>query len=112
MRAPEVAMNRTGTREELEQKVHETKEAIAGWERRMASHPAQFDDRKRGYLCNNYRARAHFKARRDEARRELVNLEAQLGAVEPQGATDISGPLCFANNGVGASPASEAAPQP
>jgi hypothetical protein len=52
--------------DQIEQEITRIKSLIAECEKRMAVHPTQLDDRKKGEYCPNRRARMQHQRRRDE----------------------------------------------
>ncbi len=61
--------------EEIEQEIARLTSLIAECERRMAVHPTQLDDRKKGEYCPNRRARTQHQRRRDELVRQVEALQ-------------------------------------
>jgi predicted nucleic acid-binding Zn-ribbon protein len=65
--------------EEIEQEIARLTSLIAECERRMAVHPTQLDDRKKGEHCPNRRARMQHQRRRDELVRQVEALHLKNG---------------------------------
>lgn len=68
-------------REQLESKVGQLNERIAECGPRIAVHPKQLDDPKKGPSCPNRRARMTYTKRLNEMVAELDELKARLAAL-------------------------------
>jgi hypothetical protein len=91
-------------RDTIERKIAALKEQIAMCDQRIAVHPKDLDDPKKGRWCLNRKARLHHQRQRIDLSEEWNSLEALLHPLQEHGTDSEHGVVDGAGDAEGAAP--------